>query len=224
MALNLPQYRNTSALPEPRTPLAPASVAAGAVAPTTSNKKGMRDISLTLDGINSQTINAQGDYFHIQSVSVTGASIYLRFDDGPQITRQQGQGNRVYYSKIEISASTACKVTVQVGYGYATDARSSISGTVTAEISPSGSVNDTAPLVTVTGQHALFAANVSRSRITVFADATNTASVFVRKSGGANNIGILPPGSVTEFAGTYALDYNDTSTGGQKFYVFEEQP
>ena len=96
MALQLPQYRNTSALPEPRTPLAPTSVAAGAIAPTTSNKKGMRDIKLTLDGVNAQTINAQGDYFMVQAVGTAGANIMLAFDDGPMVTRQLGDGNRVH--------------------------------------------------------------------------------------------------------------------------------
>ena len=99
-------------------------------------KRGMRDYVLNLDGVNEQAIDTDGDFFHVQSVSVGGTNILLRFDDGPAITRQQGQGNRVYYSRVAVNASAACQVTIQCGYGYATDSRSSVSATITTPISP----------------------------------------------------------------------------------------
>jgi len=100
-------------------------------------KRGMRDYVLNLDGVNEQHIDTDGDFFHLQAVNVGGANVLLRFDDGPQITRQQGEGNRVYYSRVSITASAACQITVQLGYGYATDSRASIAvGTITTPITP----------------------------------------------------------------------------------------
>jgi len=99
-------------------------------------KRGMRDYVLNLDGTNEQHIDTDGDFFHVQTVSVGGANVFLRFDDGPAITRQQGEGNRVYYSRVSLNASAACQVTVQLGYGYATDSRASVSATITTPITP----------------------------------------------------------------------------------------
>jgi hypothetical protein len=99
-------------------------------------KRGMRDYVLNLDGTNEQSLDTDGDFFHIQSVNVGGASVFLRFDDGPAITRQQGEGNRVYYSRVTLNASAACQVTVQLGYGYATDSRASVTATISTPITP----------------------------------------------------------------------------------------
>jgi hypothetical protein len=99
-------------------------------------KRGMRDYVLNLDGVNEQHIDTDGDFFHIQTVSVGGVNVLLRFDDGPQITRQQGEGNRVYYSRVSINASAACAITVQLGYGYATDARASVNANITTTDAP----------------------------------------------------------------------------------------
>jgi len=99
-------------------------------------KRGMRDYILNLDGVNEQNIDTDGDYFHVQSVSVGGTNVLLRFDDGPQITRQQGEGNRIYYSRVSVSASAACQVTVQLGFGYATDSRATVNATITTPITP----------------------------------------------------------------------------------------
>lgn len=99
-------------------------------------KRGMRDYVLILDGVTEQNIETDGDFFHVQSVSVGGTNVLLRFDDGPQITRQQGEGNRVYYSRVSVSASAATQVTIQCGYGYATDSRATVSATITTPITP----------------------------------------------------------------------------------------
>lgn len=97
-----------------------------------------------------------------------------------------------------------------------------VTGVAVVSINPSATVTDTPAINTTTGQHALFAANASRKRITVFADPTNTATVFVRTSGGANDIGFVQAGTYEEFDTLVALDYRDPSAGGQKLYLFEE--
>jgi hypothetical protein len=104
--------------------------------PSGTPKRGMRDYVLNLDGTNEQHIDTDGDYFHVQAVSVGGTNVLLRFDDGPAITRQQGEGNRVYYSRVSVTASAATQVTIQLGYGYATDSRASVSANITAPINP----------------------------------------------------------------------------------------
>jgi len=99
-------------------------------------KRGMRDYTLNLDGVNEQSVDVDGDFFHVQSVSVGGVNVFLRFDDGPAVIRQQGQGNRVYYSRVTLTASAAAQVVVQLGYGYATDSRASVNATITTPITP----------------------------------------------------------------------------------------
>ena len=95
-------------------------------------------------------------------------------------------------------------------------------GTALVSVAPSATLADQASIATVTGQHALFAANLARRRMTIYADPTNTAVVFLRTTGGANDIGFITAGSFEEFDGTWGLDYRDASAGGQKLYRFEE--
>lgn len=100
-----------------------------------------------------------------------------------------------------------------------------ISGSVVVVSTPSTTINDDAPISpTVAGQHALFAANASRRRITVYSDPNNAgdAQIYLRKSGGANDLGFIVPGIYTEFDTIAAMDYRCVN-GGDKLYLFEEQ-
>lgn len=197
MALELPQFRNTPALPASRAPLSPTSVAAGAIAPTTSNKKGMRDITLNLDGTpNPQVINAQGDYFMVQAVGTAGAVIYLSFDDGPFVQRVLGDGNRVPYSKISIKASAATTVTVQVGFGYAVKASGTINANVTATETPAAH-NPALPQVVVGAglQVKILAANANGYGALFKVPATAANGVWIGDVAAANGVGyLLEPG------------------------------
>lgn len=99
-----------------------------------------------------------------------------------------------------------------------------ISGNVVTQINPAATVADDAAVnPTLAGQHALFASNGGRRRITVFSDPANAgdATIYLRKGGGANDIGFIVPGVFIEFDGTYALDYR-APIGGDKLYLFEE--
>lgn len=211
MALNLPQYRNTGALPEPRTPLAPTSVAAGAIASSTSNKKGMRDIKLTLDGVNAQTINAQGDYIMVQAVGTAGANIFLAFDDGPVVTRQLGDGNRVQYSKITVNADQATTVTLQVGYGYAVKASGDINANVSASIAPAAH-NPALPQVSVgaAAQALILAANVNGLGASFKIPSTAANGLWIGDISAANGVGYyLEPGEgITVYTGAAVYAYN----------------
>jgi hypothetical protein len=92
--------------------------------------------------------------------------------------------------------------------------------TLTAD-SPADNLTDAPAVNTIAGQAALFAQNLSRRRLTVFADPGNTVTVYGRAVGKLNNIAQFPPGSATELKGRYALDYSSAAIN-QKLYLFEE--
>lgn len=99
-----------------------------------------------------------------------------------------------------------------------------IAGTVAVATLPSASITDTAPInPTAAGQHVLFAANLTRRRITVYSDSANAgdAAIFFRKPAGANDIGFIVPGTFQEFDTTSGLDYR-APIGGDKLYLLEE--
>lgn len=175
-------------------------------------KRGMRDYVLNLDGVNEQSIDTDGDFFHIQSVSVGGANVLLRFDDGPQITRQQGEGNRVYYSRVSVNASAACQVTLQCGYGYATDSRASIAvGSISTPITPALHNPALAQVVAVhASQTPIIAGDANRLGVLLGSPSTNTKSVYVGDGATANGVGfLLEPGcSVPIFSQDALTAYN----------------
>ena len=168
-----------------------ASISSGPV------KRGMRDYVLNLDGVNEQNVDTDGDFFHIQSVSVGAANILLRFDDGPQITRQQGEGNRVYYSRVSITASAACQLTIQLGYGYATDSRSSIAvGTITTPITPALHNPAVADVVLAAGvTTAILAGDANRLGVLIGVDSTQPNAVRIADGAAAAAAGLkVEPG------------------------------
>lgn len=99
-----------------------------------------------------------------------------------------------------------------------------ISGSVITQVNPSTTITDTPPISpTVAGQHALFAGNPARRRITVYSDPNNAGDnqIYLRKGGGANDLGFIVPGVYTEFDTIAAMDYRCVN-GGDKLYLFEE--
>ena len=180
-------------------------------------KRGMRDYVLNLDGVNEQNIDTDGDFFHIQSVSVGGANVLLRFDDGPQITRQQGEGNRVYYSRVSVTASAACQITLQLGYGYATDSRASIAvGTISTPITPAlhnPAVGDVvlAPGVTTP----ILAGDANRLGVLLGLDSTQANAVRIADGAAAAAAGLkVEPGQTVAFFSQDALSgYNPGAAG-----------
>jgi hypothetical protein len=181
-----------------------------------ATQKGMQDYILVLDGVNEQSIAAQGDFFHVQSVSVAAASVKLRFDDGPQITRTQGQGNRVYYSRVSVTATAACTVTLQLGFGYATDARANISANVTAVLSPA--LNNPAGAAVVVGagvQALLNAADANGLEVLVGIPSTAANGLWIGDATAAVNLGVFQePGQVIGYPTQAALYAFNAGGGG----------
>lgn len=170
--------------------------------------KGMQDYTITSDGINEQSLTVEGDYFHVQSLGIAGNSVKLRFDDGPQVLRFQGQGNRRVYKRVSILASAADTVVLQLGYGYATDTRSTFTaGSITAPIQPALH-NPALPAVNVGAgaQATLDAADANRLELGVGVDSAQPNGVFVGDATAANNVGLfVEPGQVIWIASVAAI-------------------
>lgn len=181
-----------------------------------ATQKGMSDYTLTLDGVNAQSINAPGDFIHVQSVSVTGLAVSIAADDGRAIQRFQGQGNRLIYSRLTVSASAPCSVTIQAGYGYATDSRSSFDGTITAPVTPAAK-NVTLPDVAVpaTTQELLEGATANRLELVVGVASTQANGVRIGDNTVAAGKGTLvEPGQIVTFASADAVyAFNEGGAG-----------
>lgn len=172
-----------------------------------ATQKGMSDYTLTLDGVNAQSINAPGDFIHVQSVSVTGLAVQIAADDGKVITRFQGQGNRLVYTRLTVSASAPCTVTIQAGYGYATDSRASFDGTITAPITPAARNVPLADVsVPATTQELLEGATANRLELMVGVASTAANGVRIGDNTAAAGKGTLvEPGQIVTFASSDAV-------------------
>ncbi len=177
-----------------------------------ATQKGMSDYTLTLDGVNAQSINAPGDFVHVQSVSVGGTAVSIQPDDGKAIVRQEGQGNRLYYSRLTVSTPVACVVTLQAGYGYATDGRASVSATINAPVDPAVS-NPAVAAVTVTAgnQVQLIGADGDTVGVLLGVDSTQPNGVWIGDNTAAADMGLfVEPGQTLPVPTSAALyAFND---------------
>lgn len=178
---------------------------------TQSISRGMDDYVLALDGATEQFLNVAGDFYHCQSVATN--PVLLRFDDGKQVTRRQGQGGRRNYSRVGVFASVAQSVTIQLGYGTATDANANVSATITAPISPALNNPPLASVACAAGaQTALVAADANMIEVGIKNPSTAAGGIFIGDNTAANNLGyFLEPGEGVFFgtqAGLWAWNPN----------------
>lgn len=98
-----------------------------------------------------------------------------------------------------------------------------ISGTANVNQVSNTSFTDL-PAVTIPNASAaaVFAANLTRRGITIFSDSANAGSVFIRTTGGANNIGEIQPGQFYGWRNTAGLDIRNDSGAPATFYICEE--
>lgn len=171
-----------------------------------SISRGMDDYVLTLDGATEQFINVAGDFYHCQTVPTN--PLLIRFDDGKQVTRRQGQGGRRVYSRVGIQSATPQTVTVQLGYGTATDANANVVATVTAPISPALNNPPVASVSCLAGaQTQLVAADANMIEVGVKNPSAGAGGIFIGDITAANNLGyFLEPGEGV-FFGTQAALY-----------------
>lgn len=135
-------------------------------------QKGMDDYPAVLSANQERSFDVPGDFFHV--VSAEGA-IGLRFDEGKRITRYEGMGGRVYYSRVAVFSPIAQTVVMSFGYGYATDARATANVNVNATTEPAN-LTPQAPTVTVPAGGSIKLADADSSRkelrLSILSDAT----------------------------------------------------
>lgn len=97
-----------------------------------------------------------------------------------------------------------------------------VSGGVAVSVTPSSTLADTAALVTVvTAGAVLVAVNPARRRVTISNDPASANTVYIKKTGGANRLAFVQPGTFIEVDTTSGLDYQD-AVGGNTLYILEE--
>lgn len=181
-----------------------------------ANQKGMSDYNVPYDGTNSLKFDVEGDFFHVQSVDVGGVNVFLRFNEGKQISRQQGEGNRVYYTRVEVSASAACNIVLQLGFGYATDARATVNATITAPVEPAVNNPGVASVtVNATSQSELIAADSDRLEVLIKIPSDQLNGLWVADNTAAVDLGVYhEPGETIVYATEAALyAYNPGAAG-----------
>lgn len=168
------------------------------------SQKGMDDHSFTLAAGVEQSREVNGDFFHV----VTATSAFeIRFDDGKWMTRNQGQGGRVYYSRISVRSTGSQSVVMSLGFGYATDARSTVNATITAPIQPAAlNVPLTDVSVGAGLQVLLEAAVATRLELLVGVASTEANGVRIGDNTAAAAKGLLvEPGQSVAFASSAAI-------------------
>jgi hypothetical protein len=168
--------------------------------------RGMDDYVLNLDGATEQVLNVSGNFFHC--LLVPTGPVLLRFDDGKQISRNQSQGGSRIYSRVGVFAAVAQQVSLSLGYGTATDARSSVAATITAPISPALNNPPVASVNCGAGaQTLLVAADPNMIECGVKNPSGSAGGIFIGDNTAANNLGyFLEPGEGV-FFGTQAALY-----------------
>jgi hypothetical protein len=125
---------------------------------------------------------------------------------------------------LNVTSATAQSVTIIVGDDDVSFSNAvTVTGVAVVQALPSSTISDLPAVVTGAGTGALIAANPSRRRVRVFANPANTGTVFIRKTGGANDVAFVQPGTDETFETTAGLDYDSTAAGaGQSLNLFEE--
>lgn len=102
-----------------------------------------------------------------------------------------------------------------------------IAGAVSTVEQPSSAIVNNAPVVVPDpgggNEDVLIAANASRRRLRVFADAANPGSCFVRAVTGGNAIAELQPGTSQQFDTLQGLWIFNANAADCTFYLCEEQ-
>lgn len=152
----------------------------------------MRDYKFTLAAGQERSLNVEGDWFHVLEADGT---IKIRFDDGVQINRGQGQGGSRSYKRVNVQSSTAQTVTLSLGYGVETDARATVDATINTTIAPSNTINPKAEVTIGAGATVLLInANVNRKELRIGVKSSEANGVYI----GDNTVGAAAPGGYVE--------------------------
>ena len=166
----------------------------------------MRDYKFTLAAGQERSLNVEGDWFHV--LAATG-TIQIRFDEGVQIDRSEGQGGSRSYKRVNVQSSTAQTVVLSLGYGQETDARSTVNATINTTIEPSNTILPKAEVTIAAGATVILAAaNANRKELRLGVKSSEANGVYIGNAsvGAATPGGYIEEGSV-EYVGTEAAVY-----------------
>lgn len=175
--------------------------------------RGLRDYKLALDAGIPQTLNVQGDYYH---VLVATSDVTIKFDEGAALTRSVGQGGEQDYSRVTIVSTVNQSVVVSLGYGSLSDSRSNVSATINTTIAPSNKLNPKAEIVIGAGATVLLAAaNANRKELRIGVKSTEANGVYIGdiSAGAATPGGYIEEGSV-EYVNCEAAVYGYNAGAG----------
>lgn len=165
----------------------------------------MRDYKFSLLAGVPMSLRVGGNYFGVVKAS---GDILIRFDDGVQITRQEGTGGSADYSKVEVESPINQVVTLALGEGVMHDGRGTLSGvTVTTAISYANSSPASADVVIpALTQVQVLAPNANRKSALIFAGEANIYNLRI----GCNNTVSATQGGILAAGGNGELE---TETG-----------
>lgn len=166
----------------------------------------MRDYKFTLAAGQERSLNVQGNWFHV--LQATG-TVKIRFDDGVQIDRGEGQGGSRSYQKVSVYSSIAQTVVLSLGVGMETDSRATVNATINTTIEPTDTLTPRAEVSIGAGATVLLAAaNANRKELRLGIKSTEANGVYIGNVG----VGAVTPGGYIEegsieYVGTEAAVY-----------------
>lgn len=181
---------------------------------------------------NQQATFGQGRIWYVKAASAaltiiaeragTNASVrkFVNIGAGFKFSADKGDG----WTYLRIVSAVNQNIEIIIGDDDVEVANAvTVNGGVNTSETPAAAASNTPQATIANGtQGALFAASLTRKRVTVFVDSTNAASCYARTVGGANNIAELQPGASVQFTASYALEVRNDSGATANFYILEE--
>jgi len=162
-------------------------------------KKGMDDYTFNVDGVNEFPVDVDGDWFQVITCPV--GPVLLRFDDGKQISRNQGQGGRRNYSRVTVYTAVAQAVVIALGYGSEVDARSTVNATITSPVTPALHNPGVAAATIAAGTQGLIVgADANMLGALIGIDSTQPGGLWICDVTAADGVGLfVEPGQTVPF-------------------------
>lgn len=133
----------------------------------------------------------------------------LTLDESNRLQKQEkGMGGKfaVPYNRVVLVSSTTQTITIVLGFGEFSDARSTLSATVNASLSPTNTLDNPADIVVGVAATLLRAADVNTKEVVIHVPSTASNSIRVGGASVAANTGIeVEPGSTLVLACEAAL-------------------
>jgi hypothetical protein len=168
--------------------------------------RSMKDYVLSLLPNVPQTVNTEGNYYHVQQAS---DAVQLSFGQNAKVTRYQTQGGEQDYNEVEIVSGVPQTVIISLGFGTVTDSRATLSGAgLSVDIGGNTSINRLGSIAIPADTEVLIAAaNVNRKELRINIPDSESGGVDIGSAGMNSSArgGYLIEGSTEYLQGSYAL-------------------